>query len=130
MKYIPAESKLFRPFLKLYYKFINLVERAKLTEHTFVLVIAVLIGLLAGFGAVLIQYTIKEFQQLFWQGKFNLETISQVAWYWKILIPMCGGIIVGLVIQFFAKEAKGHGVPEVMQAIAQGESIHSIRIER
>ena len=118
MKYKPVESKLFRPFLQLYDQFINLVERAKLTEHTFVLVIAVLIGLLGGFGAVLIQYAIKEFQLLFWQGKFNLETISQVAWYWKILIPMFGGIIVGLVIQFFAKEAKGHGVPEVMQAIA------------
>ncbi len=118
MKYFPSESRILRPFFQLYDKFINLVERAKLTEHTFVLVIAVIIGLLGGLGAVVIQYAIKEFQLLFWQGKFNLETISQVAWYWKILIPMFGGIVVGLVIQFFAKEAKGHGVPEVMEAIA------------
>ena len=35
-----------------------------------------------------------------------------------ILIPVAGGLIGGPIIAFFASEAKGHGVPEVMQAIA------------
>ena len=39
------------------------------------------------------------------------------SWYWIILIPIIGGLIVGPIIHFFAPEAKGHGVPEVMQAI-------------
>ncbi|MFZ5518269.1 MAG: chloride channel protein [Candidatus Zhuqueibacterota bacterium] len=33
-------------------------------------------------------------------------------------MPVLGGAIVGPIIHFFAREAKGHGVPEVMQAIA------------
>lgn len=99
-------------------KVLNLIDRAKMTEHSFILVIAVLIGLLGGYGAVFIQFTIKEFQRLFWRGDFNLETIFSVPWYWKILIPTFGGFVVGLIIRFFAKEAKGHGVPEVMEAIA------------
>ena len=67
---------------------------------------------------VLIQYAIHKFQAFFWRGEFNLETISAVAWYWKIIIPTLGGTVVGLVIRYVAKEAKGHGVPEVMEAIA------------
>jgi CIC family chloride channel protein len=34
------------------------------------------------------------------------------------LAPLIGGLLAGPIIYFFAKEAKGHGVPEVMQAIA------------
>jgi CIC family chloride channel protein len=34
-----------------------------------------------------------------------------------VAIPIIGGLIVGPIIYFFAPEAKGHGVPEVMQAI-------------
>jgi len=34
-----------------------------------------------------------------------------------ILIPAAGGLLVGPLIYFFAREAKGHGVPEVMEAV-------------
>ncbi len=94
------------------------LDRAKLTEHTFVIVVAVIIGLLGGYGAVVIQFAIKMFKNLLWQGNISLEAISEIAWYWKIAIPTAGGIVVGLIIRFVAQEAKGHGVPEVMEAIA------------
>ncbi len=100
----------------------------KMTEHTFVLLMAVVIGLLGGYGAVLIQFTIRVFQHLFWRGTFNLETIHAIAWYWKVIIPLGGGIVVGLVIQFYAREAKGHGVPEVMEAIALHNGIIRVRV--
>ncbi len=96
---------------------VSMTDRAKMREHSFVLTVAIIIGLLGGFGAVGIQYAIKEFQQLFWGGEFDLSTLASVAWWQKILIPALGGIFVGLIIQYVAKEAKGHGVPEVMEAI-------------
>jgi len=37
-----------------------------------------------------------------------------------VVIPAVGGIIVGVLIYLFAKETKGHGVPEVMLAVAAG----------
>ena len=38
--------------------------------------------------------------------------------YYVIIIPALGGFIVGPLVYFFAREAKGHGVPEVMEAVA------------
>ena len=36
------------------------------TEHTFMILVAIIIGFLGGMGAVGIQYLIKLFQELFW----------------------------------------------------------------
>ena len=105
-----------------------LADKIKMRENSFVLTVAVLIGIIGGFGAVGIQYLIKEFQLLFWGGEFNLETINQTPLIYKILIPLAGGIFVGLIIQFAAREAKGHGVPEVMDAIIKRNGIIRPRV--
>lgn len=96
----------------------KLIERAKMTEHTFMLIIAIIIGILAGFGAMAIREMIKLLSELSYPGDDNLlKNIINSPWYVKIFIPVLGGAIVGPIIYFFAKEAKGHGVPEVMQAL-------------
>ncbi len=43
---------------------------------------------------------------------------SRLGWVGLIGTAALGGLIVGLMVFFFAKEAKGHGVPNVMAAIA------------
>lgn len=89
-----------------------------MTEHTFMIVVAIIIGVLAGFSAIGIRAMIKFFSQLSFPGPGNLlENIISTPWYLIIIIPVVGGIIVGPLIYYFAPEAKGHGVPEVMQAI-------------
>ena len=105
-----------------------LADKIKMRENSFVLTVAVFIGIIGGFGAVGIQYLISEFQLLFWGGEFNLETISQTPLIYKIIIPIAGGIFVGLIIQFVAREAKGHGVPEVMEAIIMRNGIIRPRV--
>lgn len=89
------------------------------TEHTFMIIVAILIGALGGFGAVGIQFLIKLVQKIFW-GDWNAELsyLKQLPWYIKVFAPAIGGVIVGAIVHYFAKEAKGHGVPEVMEAIA------------
>jgi CIC family chloride channel protein len=37
---------------------------------------------------------------------------------WVVAVPAAGGLLVGLLTHYFASEARGHGVPEVMEAIA------------
>ncbi len=97
---------------------ISIIDRAKMTEHTFMIIIAIIIGILAGFGAIGIRALIKEISFLSYPGSDSiLDNIMATPWYWKLIIPVLGGLFVGPVIYFFAPEAKGHGVPEVMQAI-------------
>ncbi|MCZ6702057.1 MAG: chloride channel protein, partial [Ignavibacteria bacterium] len=94
------------------------LERLRLTEHTFMIIIAIIIGVLAGFAAIGIRALIQVISNISFTGDGNLlENIMSTSWYLIILIPIIGGLIVGPIIHFFAPEAKGHGVPEVMQAI-------------
>ena len=96
----------------------DILDKARLTEHTFMIIIAIIIGVIAGYLAVAIRFMIEEFSQLSFPGDGNvLENIMSNPWYVVILVPIIGGLIVGPLIYFFAPEAKGHGVPEVMQAI-------------
>ncbi len=96
----------------------EILDKARLTEHTFMIIVAIIIGVIAGYAAVGIRFLIEEFSHLSYPGDGNvLENIMSNPWYVIILVPTIGGLIVGPLIYFFAPEAKGHGVPEVMQAI-------------
>ncbi len=86
------------------------------SETIFLLFFATLIGVGAGFGAILFRWMISSFENLFFnQGQHILSFLGT---YYVIIIPAIGGLIVGLIVYFFASEAKGHGVPEVMLAVA------------
>lgn len=97
---------------------VQLFERLKLTEHTFMIIVAIIIGVLAGFAAIGIRALIMEISTLSFTGEGSLlDNIINTSWYWLIIVPVIGGLIVGPIIYWFAPEAKGHGVPEVMQSI-------------
>jgi len=82
------------------------------------ILIAIIIGVLAGFGAIGIRLLIKEISALSFQGEGGLlENIINSPWYIKLIIPALVGLTVGPLIYFLAPEAKGHGVPEIMQSI-------------
>ena len=81
---------------------------------------AIIVGILGGYGAVLFRWMIWFFQKAsFGNGEGNLlSKLMFLPWYARIIPPIIGGAVVGLIIYFFAREAKGHGVPEVMEAVA------------
>ncbi|MFH1003608.1 MAG: chloride channel protein [Chloroflexota bacterium] len=80
------------------------------------LVLAVVVGLMSGLGAVAFRWLIKSFQSLFFGGGSQL--LPFLGDYYVILMPVAGGLLVGPLVYFLAREARGHGVPEVMEAVA------------
>jgi chloride channel protein, CIC family len=77
---------------------------------------AALVGVGAGAGAVLFRWLINFFRQLAFGG--GATPLDFLGAYYVVLIPAIGGLGVGPLVHFFAREAKGHGVPEVMEAVA------------
>ena len=94
-------------------------EKLRSNEYTIMAILAVIVGLAAGFGAVGFRHLINFFQTLAYGGENDLlELVVHLPWYYRVAIPAIGGLIVGPLVYFFAREAKGHGVPEVMEAVA------------
>ena len=91
----------------------------KTNEHTVMAILAVIVGLAAGFGAVGFRHLINFFQTLAYGSPSELlDVIKTIPWGYKVFIPAAGGLLVGPLVYFFAREAKGHGVPEVMESVA------------
>ncbi|RMF24126.1 MAG: chloride channel protein, partial [Deltaproteobacteria bacterium] len=82
-------------------------------------VVAALCGLGGGLGAVALRALIHGIQGAFFGPSHELlDVIRDIPWTWRLLAPAAGGLLVGPLVHFVAREAKGHGVPEVMEAIA------------
>jgi CIC family chloride channel protein len=97
----------------------SIFEQLRTSEQTIMAILAMIVGLAAGFGAVGFRYLINFFQKICYGTSGNLlEHVQTLEWQSIIWIPAIGGLIVGPLIYFYAREAKGHGVPEVMEAIA------------
>lgn len=86
-------------------------------------VLALLVGVFGGFGSIFFKGAIAFFQNLFFLGNldFHLEPDAHIepsVWGWGVIfVPVAGAIIVTWIIRTLAPEARGHGVPEVMNSI-------------
>ena len=97
----------------------NILKRYHLDERILTLLVAALIGALSGYGAVLFRLMIKVAQYVFYRNTNDILTFAHTLPLYVIIgIPSLGGLLVGIIVRFGASEAKGHGVPEVMEAVA------------
>lgn len=80
---------------------------------------AVVVGLGAAAGAIVFRELIRGFNYLLFD-KLADDALSSLGDWRVLLIPAVGGLFVGPLIYFLAREAKGHGVPEVMLAVETG----------
>ena len=88
-----------------------------------------MLGIVTGLGAVLFRELIGLLHNLFFAGRFAFaydanEFTAPSRWgAFVILAPVIGAAIVTFLVSNFAPEAKGHGVPEVMDAIYYNEGV-------
>ncbi|MCF6278262.1 MAG: chloride channel protein [Anaerolineales bacterium] len=94
----------------------NALNKWKSSSDVLFIGTAILVGLGTGVGAIILHYLM---YAVSWVGYDWLPQVT-AAWgkAYILIVPVVGGLIVGPLIYFFAREAKGHGVPEVMEAIA------------
>ncbi len=100
----------------------RLLKKLQPSQTNILIILSLIVGLATGLGSVgfikLIQYCNHLFfgltDQILTEGLGELK----IKW-WLPLIPMVGGLLVGPIVYKYASEAKGHGVPEVMNAVAR-----------
>lgn len=89
--------------------------------------LALLVGVLAGFGAIVFRWLISTATLVF-SGQEDYAAVTDRPphpWFpwlgagFVVLAPAIGGLIYGPLVNRFAPEARGHGVPEVMLAVAR-----------
>ena len=78
------------------------------------------IGLLAGLVAYVLYKLIGVFTNVAffhrWSGTFVSARFHHLG-PWVILVPVVGGIIVGIMAKYGTPKIKGHGIPEAMEAV-------------
>ncbi len=94
-------------------------------------ILAIVVGVIAGLGAVVFRLAIWVFQSAFYGGDLNPGSVTfhflripeLFGWLrplgpWRfVVVPALGGLIVGVIIMVTTREVSGHGVPKVLQAI-------------
>ncbi len=89
------------------------------SEQTLLISLSVIVGVLTGFTSVGFRKLVDLFTGWIWRGgESPLAAVGTVSPWLILLAPAAGGLLVGLIIRYAASEVKGHGVPEVMEAVA------------
>jgi len=85
--------------------------------------LALIVGVMTGFGAVALRMLIGLFHNVLYNGTFSIWYDANISegpsrfGDWVLLSPILGGLVVVFLVRNFAPEAQGHGVPEVMDAV-------------
>ena len=93
--------------------------------------IAMAIGACCALAALVLLRLIDLFTNLFYFQHLSLQPRSPAdhALGWtSVLVPMLGGLIVGLMAHYGSERIRGHGIPEAMEAILIGRSRMSPKV--
>ncbi|MFH1374224.1 MAG: chloride channel protein [bacterium] len=100
------------------------ISKLRFSQTNVLLVLSALVGVGTALGAIGFIALIRYFNHLFFglTDQILTEAIGSQGFsikYWFPVIPMLGGLLVGPIVYKYAAEARGHGVPEVMNAVAR-----------
>jgi chloride channel protein, CIC family len=87
--------------------------------------LAALVGVLAGLIAYALYNLIGLFTNVafYRQVSFHFRSPQHTPLgYWVILIPVIGGLLIGLMAKYGSEKIRGHGIPEAMEAVLVSRS--------
>ena len=82
--------------------------------------IAIVIGTGAAMLAVLLLKAIAFATNIFYYHRLSFASVTPTGsslGYWMLLVPIVGGVIVGVMARFGSDKIRGHGIPEAIEAI-------------
>jgi CIC family chloride channel protein len=91
--------------------------------------IALLVGIAASFAAIGFRFGIETFQAWLYQTDDVAHLRSDAArldWWWILLIPMAGGLAVGVILNKFTDDGRVRSVADVIE----GAALYDGRVER
>ncbi len=92
---------------------------------------ALIIGTGGAFAAWVLVSLISLVTNLVWYGQFSIAAASLAGAHrsvWMVLIPVIGGLVIGLMARFGSEKIRGHGIPEAIEAILIGGSRMSPKV--
>ncbi|MEO0344552.1 MAG: chloride channel protein [Pseudomonadota bacterium] len=84
--------------------------------------LALVVGALAGAATLGFRVAITELQSLFYGASDVMlaSAAKDLPWWLVLLLPICGGLIVGLILHHFTPDGRVRGVADVIDAVAIG----------
>jgi len=86
---------------------------------------SIAVGVMSAFVAYALVWLIGVITNLVYYHRFSPALVSPAAnalGWWAVIVPMTGGLIVGLMARYGSERIRGHGIPEAMEAILIGRS--------
>src|SRR6516165_10124442 len=90
-------------------------------------ILALPVGAVCAIVAMVLQRLIGFFTNVFYYQSLVIPTSlvspahNTLGW-WAVLVPVVGGLIIGLMARYGSDRIRGHGIPEAMEAILIGQS--------
>ncbi|HZY32905.1 MAG TPA: chloride channel protein, partial [Rhodanobacter sp.] len=102
-------------------------RRSTLVEPRVLLIcaVAVVLGVCAAFIAQLLVALIALVTNAAFYGRLSAGTVSPAGHQlgpWVVLVPVIGGLLVGLMARWGSRAIRGHGIPEAMEQVLLNES--------
>jgi len=99
-----------------------MTQRESMKRQVILYASGALIGIVSGFAAIIFRVLILNFSLVF---LLLPQVMGTLGW---LVAPFVGGLIVAFIVVKYAPEAKGHGVPEVIEAYALREGRIRFRV--
>ncbi len=117
----PAESgqrNWQRIFRRWQIKSLRTLYKLNAPTDLYLLLLAAIVGVLTGFGAYLLNIIVNGVHFILFEHLGLTLFSDQTANFLRIFYPAIGGLMVGIIAFKFSPEVKGHGIPSVMDAVA------------
>lgn len=107
------------------FKLYRLLEKAKLQENTFLIFVAIFIGISAGCAFLFFHWLI-DYLSVVFTGENTMSSVEgfkRLPLYFKVLLPLSGVFVSGFIIRYISRESGGAGIGLLLKCMQVKDGI-------